>query len=188
MGPLDWLPGWARRGAARLAMCLPSDRHSRWLNYSRLAKSFLGAAALPFEKRYRAYVETFAPDEVTALMVRPPVERLDAIGSAFEAAPADDTLARLFAVDARTQLPDDLLLLTDRMTMAASLECRVPLLDHELVELAARIPASIKLRRGELKSVLKKSLKDVLPTEILDRPKRGFGAPMGAWLKGALAE
>jgi len=97
-------------------------------------------------------------------------------------------LARMFAVDAYTQLPDDLLLLTDKMTMATSLECRVPLLDHELVELAAQIPAGIKVAGGELKALLKRALADVLPAEILHREKRGFGAPMGAWLKGALSE
>ena len=79
-------------------------------------------------------------------------------------------------------------MLTDKMTMAASLECRVPLLDHELVELAAQIPAAAKVAGGELKSLMKKALADVLPREVLHRPKRGFGAPMGAWLKGSLAE
>jgi asparagine synthase (glutamine-hydrolysing) len=185
---VDWLPASARRGAARLAGWLPSDRHSRWLNYSRLARSFLGATALPFEERYRAFVETCPPDAAAALMIQPPADRIDAIAAAFDSAPTDDVLSRLFAVDARTQLPDDLLMLTDRMTMAASLECRVPLLDHELVELAAHIPAGIKVAGGELKSLLKKALADVLPAEILERPKRGFGAPMGAWLKGTLAE
>jgi asparagine synthase (glutamine-hydrolysing) len=74
------------------------------------------------------------------------------------------------------------------MTMASSLECRVPLLDHELVELAAQIPASVKVRGGELKALLKRALADVLPREILYRTKRGFGAPMGAWMKGALSD
>jgi len=184
----DWLPPRARRGAARLAARLPGDRHSRWLNYARLAKGFLGAAALPFEERYRAYVETFGADATAALVVSPPAERFDAIAAAFDASPGDDPLARLFAVDARTQLADDLLMLTDRMTMAASIECRVPLLDHELVELATTIPAGVKVAAGELKSVMKKALADVLPAEILHRPKRGFGAPMGSWLKGPLAE
>jgi asparagine synthase (glutamine-hydrolysing) len=93
----------------------------------------------------------------------------------------------MIAVDAATQLPDDLLHLTDRMSMAVSLECRVPLLDHELCELAARIPESIKLRDGRLKHVMKAALADVLPRDILHRKKRGFGAPMGAWLKNELA-
>jgi asparagine synthase (glutamine-hydrolysing) len=93
----------------------------------------------------------------------------------------------MLAVDAATQLPDDLLLLTDKMSMAVSLECRVPLLDHTLFELAASMPQEIKLRGGRLKYVMKAALADVLPRDILERKKRGFGTPMGAWFKGALA-
>jgi asparagine synthase (glutamine-hydrolysing) len=185
---VDWLPQPAKRGAAWLADRLPSDRHSKWLNYSRLAKNFLGSADVPFTERYRAYVGVFSADATTRLLRQPPARRYDAIAESFERSGGEDALARMFAVDACTQMPDDLLMLTDKMTMAASLECRVPLLDHELVELAAAIPASIKVAGGELKSLMKKALADVLPKEVLHRPKRGFGAPMGAWLKGALAE
>jgi asparagine synthase (glutamine-hydrolysing) len=78
-------------------------------------------------------------------------------------------------------------MLTDKMSMAVSLECRVPLLDHELVELAARMPQEVKIRGGRLKHALKAALQDVLPPDILERKKRGFGTPMGAWLKGDLA-
>jgi asparagine synthase (glutamine-hydrolysing) len=109
------------------------------------------------------------------------------LAQAFAAADGDDALNRMLAVDAQTQLPDDLLLLTDKMSMAVSLECRVPLLDHELFELAAAIPESVKLRGGHLKHVMKAALRDTLPTDILERKKRGFGTPMGAWFKGALA-
>jgi asparagine synthase (glutamine-hydrolysing) len=185
---MNWLPQPAKRGAARLADWLPSDRHSKWLNYSRLAKNFLSAAGAPFTERYKAYVAVFGGAEAARLLMRAPQRRFDAIGAAFEATGGEDTLARMFAVDAYTQLPDDLLMLTDRMTMATSLECRVPLLDHELVELATRIPAHLKVAGGELKALLKRALADVLPPEILYRAKRGFGAPMGAWLKGALAD
>jgi asparagine synthase (glutamine-hydrolysing) len=92
----------------------------------------------------------------------------------------------MLQVDVRTQLPDDLLLLTDKMSMAVSLECRVPFLDHELVELAARMPQGVKIRGGRLKHSLKEALAGILPPDILERKKRGFGTPMGAWLKGAL--
>jgi asparagine synthase (glutamine-hydrolysing) len=111
----------------------------------------------------------------------------DPFAAAFADASSDDELNRLLAVDAATQLPDDLLLLTDKMSMAVSLECRVPLLDHELFELAASIPQDVKLRGGRLKHVLKAALADVLPGDILERKKRGFGTPMGAWFKGSLA-
>ena len=72
------------------------------------------------------------------------------------------------------------------MTMSRSIECRVPFLDHKLVEAAARIPARFKLQGGELKHVLKRSLAGVLPPSILNRGKRGFGAPVGAWFKSEL--
>jgi asparagine synthase (glutamine-hydrolysing) len=93
----------------------------------------------------------------------------------------------MLAVDAETQLPDDLLMLTDKMSMATSLECRVPLLDHELVELAASMPEDVKIRGGRLKHAMKAAVSDLLPRDILERKKRGFGTPMGAWLKQDLA-
>src|SRR6185369_9773969 len=98
-----------------------------------------------------------------------------------------DSLRRLMEVDLQTQLPDDLLMLTDKMTMACSLECRVPFLDHRLVELAASIPTQIKLPNGQLKGLLKGALRGKLPDSIIDRRKRGFGAPVGAWFKRELA-
>ncbi len=169
-----------------LARRLPSDRHSKLLDLSRLARGFILSSELPFEKRYRSYVQLFDPDERESLLVsRSPLAR-DALDSAFDAAKTGDALRRLMAVDLETQLPDDLLLLTDKMTMATSLECRVPFLDHRLVELSARMPARFKIRGQRLKHVLKKALKGLLPDEILNRPKRGFGAPMGAWLKNEL--
>jgi asparagine synthase (glutamine-hydrolysing) len=128
-------------------------------------------------------MEVFGADEIAALLRDPPGDRFDAMAGAFAGATGHDELNRMLVVDAATQLPDDLLMLTDRMSMAVSLECRVPLLDHELVELAARVPAAIKVRDGRLKHLLKEALSDLLPREILDRKKRGFGAPMGAWLK-----
>ena len=77
-------------------------------------------------------------------------------------------------------------MLTDRMTMATSLECRVPLLDEELVDLMLHMPASMKVRGRNLKYGMKMAMKGVLPESIIERRKRGFGAPMGAWLKGKL--
>ena len=113
-----------------------------------------------------------------------PVGGLDRV---LAAESAGDELLRLLRVDWQTQLAEDLLLLTDKMTMACSLECRVPFLDHRLVELAAAIPAARKLPDGRLKGLLKDVLRDVLPDSILERRKRGFGAPVGAWFKRELA-
>jgi asparagine synthase (glutamine-hydrolysing) len=180
------LPGWVRSGAVALAERLPSDRHSAVLNMMRLAKGFLSSAELSFEARYAAYVQVFSADATEQLLRINGCRREDVIASAFRVALSDDPLNRMMVVDAETQLPDDLLLLTDKMSMATSLECRVPLLDHELVELAARIPERVKIHRGQLKHAMKLALADVLPPEILARKKRGFGTPMGSWLKVSL--
>jgi asparagine synthase (glutamine-hydrolysing) len=184
-GYFERLPGWMRRGAAAAGRHLPSDRHSALLNFSRLAKGFLESAELPFEARYRSYVEVFPALEASHLLRRS-APAADPMARAFLEATGDDALNRMLAVDAQTQLPDDLLLLTDKMSMAASLECRVPLLDHELVEMAARMPQSIKVRGGRLKHAMKEAVSGLLPADILERSKRGFGTPMGAWLKNGL--
>ena len=180
------LPERVRRIASALGTALPSDRHSRVLDAMRLTKGFLATAGLPLEERYRSYVEVFGEDDIVELLREPVSCEIDPLATAFGEASGTDDLNRLFTVDAATQLPDDLLMLTDKMSMAVSLECRVPLLDHELVELAARMPEGVKIRGGRLKHAMKTALKDVLPPAVLSRRKRGFGAPMGAWLKREL--
>jgi asparagine synthase (glutamine-hydrolysing) len=183
----DRLPEWARRAASAMGDRLPSDRHSPLLNLSRLAKGFLESAGLSFVERYRSYVQVFPVQEMQRLLRLNGAARPDSIADAFRHAGGGDSLNRMLAVDAETQLPDDLLMLTDKMSMAVSLECRVPLLDHELVELAARMPEEVKIRGGRLKHAMKEAVSGLLPRDILERKKRGFGTPMGAWLKGDLA-
>jgi asparagine synthase (glutamine-hydrolysing) len=180
------LPAWLQQLAVRTGKSLPADRHSPLLNVARYAKAFLSAADLPPKARYSAFLQVQARADASDLLVSGATCD-DAIIAAFEHAQGGDPLNRMLIVDAETQLPDDLLMLTDRMTMSTSLECRVPLLDHELVELAARIPSDVRIKRGELKYLMKQALSDLLPREILDRKKRGFGTPMGAWLKRDLA-
>jgi asparagine synthase (glutamine-hydrolysing) len=184
---LDRVPRPLRRAATALADRLPADRHSPLLDAMRLARGFLASAELPFEERYRSYMDVFPEASVAEILRAPMADDRDALGEALAAATSNDELNRMFTVDAATQLPDDLLLLTDRMSMAVSLECRVPLLDHELVELAATMPQAVKVKGGRLKHAMKEALRGVLPDEILERRKRGFGAPMGAWLKRELA-
>jgi asparagine synthase (glutamine-hydrolysing) len=182
------LPRWARAGLRQsLLRVLPSDRHSPILNFSRQVRAYLQASELPFEERYRAYIQVLGRDGVGRLLRAGATDAFDALGEAFREVPDGDALARLFRVDLLTQLPDDLLMLTDRMTMAASLECRVPWLDDAVVELAARMPSAVKIRGRELKHVLKRALRGFLPNAVLRRTKRGFGAPVGGWLKHDLA-
>ncbi len=182
------LPPWLRRQViAPVANFLPSDRHSSLLNLSRYARTFIKSSELGYEDRYRSYVETFGAESLDRILTAGRSGRIDSLNDAFAAATGGDGLNRLMRVDLATQLPNDLLMLTDKMTMATSIECRVPLLNHRLVELGARIPADIRIANGEMKSVLKRALGGLLPDDILHRKKRGFGAPMGAWLKDELA-
>jgi asparagine synthase (glutamine-hydrolysing) len=102
-------------------------------------------------------------------------------------APASDALSRAQYADLKIWLPGDILTKVDRASMAVSLEAREPLLDHRLVEFAARLPAKFRLRGGSGKWLLKKALGGRLPPEILHRRKMGFVTPVSAWFRGPLA-
>jgi len=93
---------------------------------------------------------------------------------------------RMLYVDTKSALPDDLLLKADKMTMANSVELRVPLLDHKLLEFAARLPESFKVRGFTTKFIAKSALRDRVPREILQRKKVGFPVPFGSWFKNEL--
>jgi asparagine synthase (glutamine-hydrolysing) len=108
----------------------------------------------------------------------------DLLGAAAREVASSDTLTTLQHMDLMTYLPEDILVKVDRMTMAHSLEGRSPLLDHELVELLASIPSSFKIRGGETKYLLKKIAQEFLPDSIINRPKKGFSAPLSSWFRG----
>jgi len=103
-------------------------------------------------------------------------------------APAKDGLSRAQYADLKIWLPGDILTKVDRASMAVSLEAREPLLDHRLVEFAARLPARFRLRGGSGKWLMKKALGSRLPDEILNRRKMGFVTPVSAWFRGPLAD
>jgi asparagine synthase (glutamine-hydrolysing) len=96
--------------------------------------------------------------------------------------------AQLMAFDFETYLPEDCLVKVDRMSMAHSIESRVPLLDHLVVEFAASLPVSMKMPGGRLKHLLKELAFSFVPREILDRPKQGFGVPIAHWFRGELRD
>ena len=99
-----------------------------------------------------------------------------------------DPVSTLQHIDIHTYLPDDILAKVDRSSMAVSLEARVPLLDHRLMEFVATIPSSLKLRDGTGKYLLKRAMAARLPAEILARRKMGFGVPLGTWFRGELRD
>ncbi|MBM4197418.1 MAG: asparagine synthase (glutamine-hydrolyzing) [Gammaproteobacteria bacterium] len=184
----EYVPRWVReRWLVPLAARLPSDRHDPVSNLLRYAREFVSHSTLPVEEQYIAYVRLF--DSAARMrLVRggiPPAGR-DPLADAFRRFPGTDFVNRLMQVDMVTQLPDDLLLLTDKTTMATSLECRVPLLSNTMVDLAARVPSSMKIHGAGLKHLFKTALRDSLPPQVLKKAKRGFGAPMGVWLKQEL--
>jgi len=107
-------------------------------------------------------------------------------GNAASWARLPDATSRMMVLDATRYLPDDILAKVDRASMAASLEVRVPYLDPELIAFAWRLPLSMKVRGGEGKWALRRVLDRYLPSELFDRPKAGFGIPIGSWLRGPL--
>lgn len=156
------------------------------------AKRFVAGAGLRFPERYHCYLSTFAADELDRLLSDGLGLDLrgegidDSLARAFAGLPADDPLSQMIFTDLSTYLPDDLLVLSDRMSMAHSLEVRSPFLDHELLEFVVTIPSPLKLRGWTKKHLLKKAFAPLLPSQILSRRKKGFSVPLAAWFRGAL--
>jgi asparagine synthase (glutamine-hydrolysing) len=100
----------------------------------------------------------------------------------------NEPLDQLLYIDGKTYLPGDILTKVDRMSMATSLEVRVPLLDHKLIDFVTKVPASLKLAGTETKHLLKRVARDLIPAEILDRPKQGFGIPLEQWINRQLRD
>jgi asparagine synthase (glutamine-hydrolysing) len=184
------LPGFLRRRVVRpLVNAMPERRDGHYtINH---LKRFVRSAELPSSRRYLDYVTIFDAD-MKRRVYRP--EALDggvcdrtSDTRYFDAAAADD-LERALNHDMHTYLPEDILALSDRLSMRHALELRVPFLDHPLVEFCASIPSALKIRSTTKKYLLKRVARKFMPAEIIDHRKQGFASPMAAWLRTDLKD
>jgi asparagine synthase (glutamine-hydrolysing) len=156
-------------------------------------KRFVRSAVSDEARRYFGYVLKIAPEYRQRLFgdgAHGNQTAMDAVQQRFvthyREARADDPMDRVLYCDIKTYLPDDILALTDRMSMCHSLEVRVPFLDHELFEFAATIPSEMKMKWLRKKHLLKKGLAKMLPGPVLSHRKHGFVGPMPQWLRNDL--
>ena len=159
--------------------------HPRWQWFTKvmqepLSSYYLSRTAAPYNS-FRAVRESLYSKDLKEELARlRPTPYSRTIGSqAASMSPLDFMLY----VDTKTWLPDDLLVKADKMTMANSVELRVPLLDHRVLEFAASLPDRLKIRGAETKYILKKALRSRVPKEILERPKTGFPVPYELWMR-----
>ena len=164
---------------------LPSS--SRRASFDYKAKRFVRGAALPPLERHHAWKEIFSPDVRAELTGRRSgYDPVDLLRARFEETEGAELLTRLQDVDLGTYLVDDLLVKTDRASMAHSLEARVPYLDPVVAGLAQSLPTRLKVRGLRKKVLLRKAAAPLLPRRIVYGRKRGFSIPAAAWLRGEL--
>jgi asparagine synthase (glutamine-hydrolysing) len=172
--------------ARPLAEALPS-RHDR-VGFDYKAKRFARAAALPPLERHHAWKEIFSPQARTELAGARAAgwDPVDLYRERYAETAGAEALARMQDVDLGIYLVDDLLVKTDRLSMAHSLELRVPFLDQKVAEFAFSLPRRMKVRGFSKKRLLRKALAPLLPEEIVHGRKQGFSIPLAAWLRGPL--
>ncbi len=193
-GAFDPVPQLLRRPLMKtLERALPGGLPGKLTAPLRNAKKFARSAALDFEDRYLGYGTYFtdqAKRQIYTDDLRVATHELDAYAAHrryFARVQNAAPLNRLLYVDLKTFLPCLNLITTDKTSMAANLEVRVPFLNREMIELAARMPPGLKLHGFKRKYVLKRALEKLLPHDVVWRKKAGFGAPIRSWLRGAAA-
>jgi len=178
---------------ARLLADLLPDSHD-FRDPVRRAKRFLQAVQLPMVQRYDQWLGCFSAskridlitDDARSEMRKTSPSPEEWMAELFHLSRHHDVVDSCMSADVASYLPFDLLVKVDIATMASSLEARSPFLDHEVMECAARMPVHFKLNGKNTKHILKHTFSDLLPGEIVIRPKSGFGVPMQEWLRGPL--
>lgn len=172
---LGRLHSYARPGSPGISR--PGDKAHRLADRLRQVRNKDGL--------YRSLVSEWdSPAELMLRTVEPPSQLDDALPAALD----EDPIARMMVQDMRTYLPDDILCKVDRAAMGISLETRVPFLDPEVVSLSSRLPMNMKIRGGKGKWALRQILYRHVPQALIERPKAGFGIPVGVWLRGPLRD
>lgn len=190
---LDPVPSLVRRPFFNtLAHALPGGLPGKLTAPLRNAKKFARSAGLDFDDRYLGYGTYFtdeAKQQLFSADLREVTKDLDAYSAHrryFERVKDAAPLNRMLYVDLKTFLPCLNLITTDKTSMAANLEVRVPFLNREMIELTSHMPPEFKLRGFKRKYILKRALEEVLPKDVIWRKKAGFGAPIRSWLRGPL--
>lgn len=182
------IPVWLRRHVIQKSLnMVPVDRNNHVLNYFRLARAYFNTTSLMPQQQYGVYTSVFNDDFRNEITVETK-EIPDFCEKYFEECDSTDLLDKIMYFDLKTSLPEQLLMLTDKMSMATSLEARVPFLDHNMVEFAAKIPSKLKINGFKLRYIQKKVFEERLPGFVFEQKKKGFGAPVGSWIRNELKE
>ena len=187
-----WMPRWVGRPAAQLAGLFPVSDENISLDFK--LRRFASGLAYEAPVRNQIWLGSFDPDEkrnLFALEVNEVLKTKDEFGilrDRWNSCDSSHYLNRIWDLDLRFYLQDDILVKVDRASMANSLEVRAPYLDHELVEFVCSLKPDLKLKGLTTKFILKEAAKGILPDSIIHRTKKGFGIPIAKWIKGDLKE
>ncbi|MGH3854943.1 MAG: asparagine synthase (glutamine-hydrolyzing) [Pseudonocardiaceae bacterium] len=176
LAAFEKVPGGLRRALGRISTRIPEGVRG---------KDLLRRGALTLEQRYYGNARIFRDDQLRAVLpgYDPAVSHADVTAAAYGASTGWDPIARMQHVDLFTWLRGDILVKADKMTMANSLELRVPFLDPEVFRVASTIPFTEKITRATTKHALRQALRDIVPAHVLNRRKLGFPVPIRHWLR-----
>ena len=174
--PFDYLPGPVRKSLGKASKPLPEGMRG---------KSLLHRGSLTLEERYYGNARSFSDEQLRAVLpgFRPEWTHTDVTGPLYAESRGWDPVARMQHIDLFTWLRGDILVKADKITMANSLELRVPFLDPEVFAVASRLPVDQKITRSTTKYALRRALEPIIPPHVLNRPKLGFPVPIRHWLR-----